>query len=260
VTILHDTDAHGIAHITLDRPAVHNAFDEALIAALAAAFVAAAGDAAVRAIVLRGNGPSLCAGADLAWMRRAAGYTAAQNQADAQVLSDLFAAIDGCCKPVIAVAHGSVFGGGVGLLACTDLVVAVRGAKFRLSEVRLGLTPATISPFVLRAIGARAARRWFLTAEVFGADAALGMGLATALADDAAAAEVHVLGWLAALRECAPGAVADAKALIRDYAGVAITPALRSDSAMRIAARRASDEGQEGIAAFLEKRRAGWVD
>jgi methylglutaconyl-CoA hydratase len=154
------------------------------------------------------------------------------------------------------VVQGAVYGGGVGLVACADMVVAQPSAKFRLSEVRLGLTPATISPFVIAAIGARAARRYFATAELFDATAARALGLVHELADDP---EAQVNAWLAALLDCAPGAVADAKALVRDFADQPITDALRADTARRIAARRASDEGREGIAAFLEKRRPAWV-
>ena len=144
-----------IARVTLARPEKHNAFDEALIAALTEAFVQAGGqDPAVRAVVLSGEGKSFCAGADIDWMRRAGGWTEAENRADALKLSDMLLAIDSCPKPVIARVHGTVAGGGVGLVACADMVVAVEGATFRLSEVRLGLTPATISPFVLAKIGA----------------------------------------------------------------------------------------------------------
>ncbi len=259
MTLLYQQDARGIAHITLDRPDVHNAFDEVLIGELRDAFRDVASNAHVRCVVLQGNGPSLCAGADIGWMRRAAEWSEAHNQADAQGLSDMLAAIDGCPKPVIAIAHGNVLGGGVGLVACADMAVAVRGAKFGLSEVRLGLTPATISPFVLRAIGGPAARRWFLTAERFGAEEALAMGLVTALADCDATARAQVERWLAALLAGAPGAIADAKALIRDFAGAAITDDVREETAVRIARRRASAEGREGLSAFLHKRKADWV-
>jgi methylglutaconyl-CoA hydratase len=248
------TDARGIARVTLNRPAKHNAFDEALIAALAEAF---AGFAAVppRAVMLAGVGPSFCAGADAEWMRRAAGWSEAENRADAGALSDMLAAIDQCPAPVIAIAHGAVMGGGVGLLACADLAVAHPGARFALSEVRLGITPATISPFVIRAIGARQARRWFLTAERFGAAQALAIGLVHAVDE---APEAQAERWIEAILGNAPGAVAEAKRLVRDIAGQPITPALRAETAARIAARRATDEAKEGMAAFLAKRPPAW--
>lgn len=252
-------DTHGTARVTLDRPERHNAFDEALIAAVTAAFQDLGTDPLVRAIVLAGNGRSFCAGADLAWMQAAAGWSEAENRADALRLSDMLHAIDTCPKPVIARVHGHVAGGGVGLVACADMVVAVEDTQFRLSEVRLGLTPATISPFVTARIGAGAARRWFLTAESFGATEAARMGLVHEVAIDAPAADAVVADWLAHLGSAAPGAVADAKALVRDVAGLPITDGLRTLTAARIAARRVSPEGREGLAAFLEKRPAAWV-
>jgi methylglutaconyl-CoA hydratase len=252
-------DARGIARVTLDRPAAHNAFDEALIAALAEAFTTLGMDPQVRAIVLAGNGKSFCAGADIAWMRRAGGWTEAENRADAMKLSDMLNAIDTCPKPVIARVHGAVAGGGVGLVACADMAVVIDGAKFRLSEVRLGLTPATISPFVVQKIGAGQARRWFLTAEGFGAAEAERMGLVHAVAADDVAADTVIAGWLDHLAAAAPGAVADAKTLVRDVAGRPVSDALRALTAERIAARRASAEGREGLAAFFDKRPPEWT-
>ena len=241
--------------ITLDRPEVHNAFDAATIAELTVAFDDAGADPAVRAVVLDGNGPSFCAGADTAWMRASAGLSEADNRADAQRLSDMLQAVATCAKPVIAVAHGFVFGGGVGLIACADLVVT-RPAKFRLSEVRLGLIPATIGPFVIAKIGASAARRYFLTGEDFDADQAVAMGLAHVHNDHP---EIEVDRWLDALAQGAPGAIADAKRLIADLAGQPVTEALRADTAARIAARRVSAEGREGLRAFAERRSPDWV-
>ena len=252
------TDSGGIAHVRLDRSERHNAFDEALIAALTETFHGLGADPAVRAIILSGNGKSFCAGADIAWMRRAGGWTEAENRADAMKLSDMLNTIDTCPKPVIARVHGAVAGGGVGLVACADMAVGIIGTQFRLSEVRLGLTPATISPFVIGKIGAGQARRWFLTAEGFGAREAERIGLTHETAIDDDAAEAVIANWLAHLGSAAPGAVADAKALIRDVAGHPVNDALRGLTATRIAARRASDEGREGLAAFFEKRKAGW--
>ena len=256
MTLLIATDAAGTRLITLDRPEKHNAFDAGTIAELTAAFEDASANPTVRAVVLTGNGPSFCAGADAAWMRASADLSEAENQADAMRLSDMLATIDSCAKPVIAVAHGNVFGGGVGLVACADLVIVRPGVKFRLSEVRLGLIPATIGPFVLAKIGASAARRWFLTAEDFGAEAAVAMGLAHVVTDDP---EAQIAAWLDALHQGAPGAIADAKRLIGDLYGQPVIPALRADTATRIALRRASDEGREGLAAFIERRKPGWT-
>jgi methylglutaconyl-CoA hydratase len=248
----------GIAHVTLNRPERHNAFDEGLIASLTTAFNVFGIDPTVRAIVLSGTGKSFCAGADLDWMKRAAGWSEAENRADALKLSDMLAAIDTCAKPVIARVHGNVAGGGVGLVACADMAVAIEGAQFRLSEVRIGLTPATISPFVVAKIGTSPARRWFLTAEAFGAQQAEAMGLVHEVAADAAAADAIIANWLSHLAAAAPGAVADAKTLIADVAGRPVTDALRALTADRIAARRASAEGREGLAAFLDKRKPDW--
>jgi methylglutaconyl-CoA hydratase len=251
-------DDWGTARLTLNRPERHNAFNAELIAALEEAFTRLGQADEVRAIVLAGNGKSFSAGADLDWMRAAAGWSEAENQADAMGLSNMLAAINACPKPVIVVAHGHVTGGGVGLVACADMGVAIEGAQFRLSEVRLGLTPATISPFVLAKIGA-AARRWFLTAEAFTATQACAMGLVNEVAIDADAAEAVVAHWLAHLGQAAPGAVADAKRLALDFAGAEITEELREESARRIAARRVSAEGREGIAAFLNKGKPSWI-
>ena len=251
------TDGAGTQRIALNRPDKHNAFDAATIAELTAAFDAASVDLAVRAVVLTGNGPSFCAGADAAWMRASADLSEAENRTDAMRLSDMLFAIDSCAKPVIVVAHGFVFGGGVGLVACADLVIVRPGVKFRLSEVRLGLIPATIGPFVLAKIGASAARRYFLTAEDFGADAAVALGLAHVHTDEP---EVQIAAWLDALHQGAPGGIADAKKLIADLSGQPVTAALRADTAARIAARRASAEGREGLSAFIAKRKPEWAD
>ncbi|OYU14150.1 MAG: enoyl-CoA hydratase [Alphaproteobacteria bacterium PA4] len=251
-------DDRGIARLTLNRPERHNAFDEGLIAALAEAFTTLGTDAAVRAIILAGAGKSFCAGADLGWMQRASGWSEAENRADALRLSDMLYAIDTCPKPVIARVHGAVAGGGVGLVACADMAVAIDGAQFRLSEVRLGLTPATISPFVVAKIGAGQARRWFLTAEGFGAAEAAAMGLIHETAIDASAADAVIADWLVHLLAAAPGAVADAKQLVRDVAGRTIDDGLRAQTAAAIAYRRATTEGQEGLAAFFDKRKPGW--
>jgi methylglutaconyl-CoA hydratase len=248
------TDASGIARVTLARPERRNAFDEALIAALHEAFASFASHPP-RAVILSGAGRSFCAGADADWMRRAAGWSEAENRADAQHLSDMLAAIDSCPAPVIAQIHGAAMGGGAGLVACADLAVSHPETVFAFSEVKLGITPATISPFVIRAIGPRAARRWFLTAERFGAAEALAMGLVHEVSESP---EDIVTQWLSALSANAPGAVAEAKRLVRDITGQPITADLRAETVARIAARRATEEAKEGMAAFLEKREVRW--
>ena len=248
----------GIARVTLNRPERHNAFDEGLIEALTTAFNVLGIDPTVRVIILSGAGKYFCAGADLDWMKRAAGWSEAENRADAMKLSDMLHAIDTCPKPVIARVHGNVAGGGVGVVACADMAVAIEGAQFRLSEVRLGLTPATISPFVVAKIGTSAARRRCLTAEAFGAAQAQAMGLTHETAAHDAQADAIIDGWLTHLAAAAPGAVADAKLLVADVAGRPVTDDLRALTAARIAARRASSEGREGLAAFFDKRKPEW--
>lgn len=258
MNLINKIDGNGIARITLNRPERHNAFDEELIAALSLTFLTFGQDPAVRAVILSGAGKSFCAGADVNWMRRAADFTPAQNHEDALKLSAMLNTINTCPKPVIAHVHGSVSGGGVGLVACADMVVAEEGTSFRLSEVRLGLTPATISPFVIARIGQSHARRLFLTAEAFGPTDARAIGLIHEAAIDRDAALAQITYWLSHLQAAAPGAVADAKALIAHVAGQPITDSLRHETARRIAARRASPEGKEGLHAFLEKRAPLW--
>lgn len=254
-TLKLDISANGIARLTLNRPDRHNAFDEAMIADLTRTFETLSANEAVRVVVLNGAGESFCAGGDLHWMQRAAQKTEAENEADALALATMLRTLNTCPKPVIGLIHGACFGGGVGLAACCDMVVAAPDARFGLTEVRLGLIPAAISPFVVAKIGA-AARRYFLTGERFSADEARRIGLVHEVRAglDAAAAPL-IDGLLAS----GPLAVTDAKALIDEVTGRAIDDALLRLTARRIAARRASDEGREGIAAFLEKRKPGWV-
>jgi len=257
-TLKYGIDERGVATVTMDRPDVHNAFNDDLIWELNRVFTVLSADENVRAIVLTGAGKSFSAGADLNWMKEAAHYSKDQNMRDAVQLSEMLAAVNTCPKPTIAIVNGAAFGGGVGLISCCDIAIAVEGAKFSLSEVRLGLTPATISPYVIAAIGARSARRYFLTAERFGADEAKNIGLvhevAPSLQEAFSLAHVfikHLLGG-------APGAQAEAKSLIATVVGKEITDELRTDTARLIAVRRTSDEGIEGLSAFLEKRKASW--
>jgi methylglutaconyl-CoA hydratase len=247
----------GVATVTLARPEVHNAFDEALIAELTRALKALDADPAVRVVVLCGEGRSFCAGADLTWMQRMAGYDHAANLADAGALAAMLAALDRSTKPTIARVHGAAYGGGVGLVACCDIAVAAEDAVFALSEARLGLIPATIGPYVVAAIGRRAARRYFLTAERFGAADALAIGLVHAVVP-AAGLDARVRELADQLLAAGPRAQAESKALIRAVAGRPIDDTVIADTVEWIAAVRASPEGREGIAAFLARRPPAW--
>jgi len=247
----------GIARVTLDRPELRNAFDDALIKLLDEAFVSLGEDKSVRAVILAGNGPAFCAGADLNWMKRMAKYGYDENLADARALAQMLATLDRMPKPTIARVHGPVFAGGTGLVAACDIAVGTPEAKFCLSEAKLGLSPATISPYVIRAMGEHNARRYFLTAEVFDADEALRIGMLSLLvspSDIDKAIEDLVNHLLAG----GPEAHAKIKDLIRAVAGRAVDDALVADTAKRIAEIRVSPEGKEGIASFLEKRKASW--
>jgi methylglutaconyl-CoA hydratase len=251
-------DRRGVAVITLRRPAVHNAFDERLIAELGDAFARLAEDDRVRVVQLRAEGKSFSAGADLNWMRRMAGNSEAENLADAERLAALMAAIDRCRKPTIAVVQGAALGGGVGLVAACDMALAAETARFGLTEVRLGLIPAVVSPYVVNAIGVRAARRYMLTGERFDAATAHRLGLVHEVVPaDALDAAAETL--TATLLTCGPNAIAECKTLIARVARGPIDDPMIADTAERIARIRATDEGREGIAAFLEKRKPDWV-
>ena len=251
---------HGaIARLRMERAALHNAFDAALVAELTAALESLAADASVRAVVLEGAGASFSAGADLHWMRAMAAASEAANREDALALARLMRTLDQLPKPTIARVHGAAFGGGVGLVACCDIAIGVPEAKFGLTESRLGLLPAVISPYVVAAIGARQARRWFATAEIFDAAQALRLGLlhevvATDALDEA------IERQLALLLKAAPFASADAKRLVREVVAATDRDRLDHDNAALIAALRVSDEGQEGLGAFLDKRKPSWVE
>ncbi|KJK20042.1 enoyl-CoA hydratase [Burkholderiaceae bacterium 16] len=248
----------GVARITLNRPDMRNAFNDVLISELHAMLVDMEQDSSVRAVVLAGNGPAFCAGADLGWMKRMAGYEHAQNLADAQALADMLASLHRMQKPTIARVHGAAFAGGVGLVAACDMAVGSLDARFCFSEVRLGLSPATISPYVLRAIGERAARRYFLTAEVFDATEAHRLGLLSALVPpDALDAATDTL--VQHLVAGGPQALAKIKDLVEAVSGQPVNEALSVDTAQRIADIRVSPEGREGIASFLEKRKPSWT-
>ncbi len=249
---------NGVGLLVLARPEVHNAFDETLIAETTRALAALERDDDVRAVVLLGAGPSFCAGADLNWMKRMAGYGHAENLADAMALAHMLRTLYRMPKPTIARVHGAAFGGGVGLVACCDIAIASQQATFALSEARLGMIPATISPYVVEAIGGRMARRYFLTAERFEAAEAYRIGLVHDLVLPGEL-DNRVNELLGALFLAGPHAQAESKALIRAVAHRPIDDGVIADTAARIAKVRASPEAKEGVAAFLGKRRAAWA-
>ena len=247
-----------LRRLRLARPELHNAFDADLIASLTAALAEAGGDPSVRVVVLEGAGASFSAGADLNWMRGMAAAGEAENREDSLALARLMRTLDELPKPTIARVHGAAFGGGVGLVACCDIAIGAQEAKFGLTETRLGLLPAVISPYVLAAIGPRNARRYFATAEVFDAAEALRIGLLHQVVpaerlDDAVQAQV------ALLLKAGPIASASAKALIRDVVAHIDGAKHDADNAALIARLRVSPEGQEGLSAFLDKRKPNWI-
>jgi methylglutaconyl-CoA hydratase len=247
----------GVARVTLNRPEVRNAFDDALIASLTRAFREVESDHSVRALVLAGNGPAFCAGADLNWMKRMAGYGYEENLADAQALATMLATLDRMPKPTIARVHGPAFAGGTGLVAACDIAVGTPEAKFCFSEAKLGLSPATISPYVIGAIGERMARRYFLTAEVFDAEEAYRIGMLSLLVQQEEL-DSTIEDLLKHLLAGGPESHAKIKDLIRTVTHRPVDDALGAETAKRIAEIRVSPEGREGIASFLEKRKAAW--
>ncbi|MFN3827708.1 MAG: enoyl-CoA hydratase-related protein [Micavibrio sp.] len=249
----------GVATITLNRPDTHNAFDEHMIAALSGKFDALHLEKNVHAVVLRGAGKSFSAGADLNWMKRAAEFTEQQNKADALVLAAMLNKLYTLPVVTIACVQGAAMGGGMGLVSCCDVVLAEREALFALSEVKLGLIPATIAPYVLRALGARQSRRYFQTGERFNGQHAFDIGFVHEVVTDAAEMETRLATLLKGLAANGPHAMREAKKLCQDMEGQDITPALIDDTASRIARTRAGLEAKEGLTAFLEKRKAGWV-
>jgi methylglutaconyl-CoA hydratase len=246
-----------VAKVFLNRPEVRNAFNDGVITELAETFTRLGQDPGVRVIVLGGHGKAFCAGADLNWMKSMAGYGWEDNRADATRLAEMLWAIYSCPLPVVGRLHGDCYAGGMGLAACCDVLVAAEGMHFCLSEARLGLLPATISPYVMRAMGEQAARRYFITAERFSAAQARDMGFVHELvAPDALDAKVDEI--VALLVANGPAAVKACKRLVQDFAGREITLDLRVETARRIADIRASDEGREGVQAFLNKREPAW--
>jgi methylglutaconyl-CoA hydratase len=240
-----------VLFVTLNRPEVRNAFNDELIAALTDVFANL--DTKVRAVVLSGEGKAFCAGGDLEWMRKAAAYTEEQNVADALKLAGLFEAVATCRAVTIAKVHGAAFGGGCGLVASVDIALATPDAKFAFSEVRLGLIPATISTFVIPKIGAGNARALFATGEAFTAERAHHIGLIHGVHDEESM-ESELAAKLTAILAAGPQSVFEAKKLALDY------PLPKEEAARRLAMARAGVEGKEGVAAFLEKRKASFVD
>jgi methylglutaconyl-CoA hydratase len=248
-----------IGLVTLNRPERHNAFDDVLIAELTEALRSMEAEDGIRLVVLSGTGKSFSAGADLNWMKRMAGYSKDENQRDAMGLGALMRTLAHLRKPTVARVQGAAYGGGVGLVACCDIAVASQDASFALSEVRLGLVPAVISPYVVAAIGERAARRYFLTGERFDAAEAWRLGLVHELSSTEGGLDEKLGEIVDALLACGPVAQREAKELVRAVAGRPVTSELIQDTAERIARMRASPEGREGIAAFLEKRAADFA-
>ncbi|MGH6609219.1 MAG: enoyl-CoA hydratase/isomerase family protein [Burkholderiaceae bacterium] len=249
---------HRVAVVWLAREAVRNAFNETSIAELTQAFTELGNDDDVRAIVLAAKGPAFCAGADLDWMKRMAGYSHDENRADALRLATMLRTIYECPKPVIARVHGDTYAGGIGLIAACDVAVASFNVTFCLSETKLGLIPATIAPYVIRAMHPNAARRYFLTAEKFDAAEAYRIGLVHEITpmEELDGKVNEILG---AVMQTSRSAVAGAKKLVRDMTARSIDDAVVTDTAQRIADARASDDGREGVRSFLERRKPQWV-
>lgn len=254
--LLCETDRRGVATVTLNRPDIHNALNAELIAALTVTFARLDADDTVRAVILTGSGRSFSAGADLNYMKQAAGQGEAENLADARHIAAMFHALNTMRHPTVARVNGAAYAGGAGLIACCDIAVGADHAQFAVTEVRIGIIPSTISPYLLAVMGPRAARRYWLTAERFGVAEAMRYGL---LHDHAPAAELDakVAAVVDNLLQGGPGAIAACKALAQQLHGP-VTPELRERTAAGIARVRATDEGREGLVAFLEKRKPSW--
>ena len=248
-----------IGILTLNKGERHNAFDDVLIAEMTDGLRALNDDKRVRAVVLSSTGKSFCAGTDLKWMKRAAGYTPEENLSDAYRLAELMSTLNELSKPTIARVHGPAYGGGVGLIAACDIAVATYDALFALTEVKLGIIPAIISPYVLAAIGERYSRRYMLTAERFSAAEAYRIGLLHEIAPGVEQLDEAIGKILDSLLKNGPRAQAECKELIRTLSGAAINDEIREETVQRIARARASPEGKEGLNAFLEKRKPSWI-
>jgi len=253
-------DDLGVATITIVRPEIHNAFDEKVIDELNRRFESVEDDDEVRLVVVAARGRTFCAGADLEWLRRMADYDTDQNMNESRHLGDMLHRLNVMSKPTMALVQGPAYGGGVGLVAACDIAIGVRSATFSLSEVKLGLIPAVISPFVIAAVGARQARRFFLTAERFDALEAQRIGLLHLVVNDEGEMRAAAERFARMFLDTAPGAVAESKRLIADVQGLVIDAELMEATAKRIADRRASEEAREGISAFFDKRKPNWTD
>lgn len=256
--ILTEIDA-GVGILTLNRADRHNAFDDLTVTEISDAIAQLSDDPAVRVIVISSTGKSFCAGADLNWMKRMAGYSSEENLRDSTAMADMFRRVAQCVKPVIARVQGPAYGGGVGLVAACDIAIATFDAQFALTEAKLGLIPAVISPHVIAAIGERYARRYFLTAERFSAAEAYRIGLLHEMVANESALDSAIGELVGLLLKNGPAAMRECKTLITAVAGKGLTPAVIEDTAIRITRQRASPEGREGMSAFLEKRKPNWV-
>lgn len=254
-----ESTTDGIVFVTINRPEKRNAFDAATIAALYEAFETLQGADHVRVVFVRGAGGTFSAGADLAWMRDAADWSEGDNRDDAMGLAKMLKALHDVPALTVAIVEGAAMGGGAGIVAACDMAVAVKGTRFAFSEVKLGLIPATIAPYVVEAVGARTARALFMTADLFDADAALKFGLIGHVLDSTDQIDGFVTAFADSMKACAPGAVGDAKRLVHHVAGHRLDGGLMEETARRIARARVSPEGQEGVRAFLEKRKPNWA-
>ena len=256
-TVSSQIDERGVATVTLNNPEKHNAFDDAIIAELSATFESIANNKAVRAMILAATGKSFCAGGDLAWMKRMKSYTIEENIEDAKSLAAMLQTLNFLPVPTIARVQGIAVGGGVGLVSCCDMAVATPGASFCLSEVKVGLIPATISPYVINAIGQRAARRYFTTAERFSSKRAAQLGLVSEVAEEDQLDD-HINKLVETLLANSPAAIVAAKRLVFQVAGREIDDKLIASTCELIADIRVSADGQEGLAAFFDKRKPTW--
>lgn len=255
-----DATPEGSVFVTINRPAKKNAFDAATIAALRDAFESLHGADRVRVVFVRGAGGTFCAGADLSWMRDAADWSESDNRDDAMGLARMLKALHDVPALTVALVEGAAMGGGAGIVAACDMAVAVRGAKFAFSEVKLGLIPATIAPYVIEAVGARTARALFMTGDLFDAEAARAFGLIGHVLASADEIDGFVAEMSRTMKLCAPGAVGESKRLVHDVTGKEISVDLMQETARRIARARVSAEGQEGVRAFLDKRKPSWTE
>ena len=259
-TVLLNTTRAGVAVVTLNRPKVHNALNPDVIQRLIDIFETLKGADGVRVVMIEGAGPSFSAGADLAWMRAAADYSATDNREDAGDMAGMLHMLHSLPQATIALVHGAAMAGGCGILSACDMAIATKSASFALSEVRLGIIPAVISPYVIRAIGPRAAHRYFLTAERFDATTAHALGLIHIVVEDNNGLAQEAERLVQQIFTCAPGAINAAKELIAAVEGRPIDKHVMADTSRRIAERRSSDEAKEGLTAFLEKRKPKWAE